>query len=918
MLQSEEKPLVIESSTLHIALATYPKRKAEEYIAAVKASYIKFKTDFNNNFKPITAVEEASYSPLVYHIFGSYDVAFISVIDSDKFAQKLFLPEDKSNINTEPAQFSPHSYQILTGLCPAINDGFSLFEFHTKNRDKTFVNICNIKLNNGFLIGTGLELFNLVIRYIDYKIKESKSEEFTGCCYDYVLLQSFSWFEICLVLFDNTIKPISDIITNLRETTLNDLMNFDEEKGQIILEQCLYQNRKDYLNVTDEDIKYSHIFADTHSHFGVQYERFAREDPFTEEDQLITEIEYLVKPGHIGDLIEELEKIDSGAKKIFKTDETYFITGKSDYSIPETIRTSFENNHQFFIKLRQKEDNKILDYIRGVKTRPLFSFQKPKPNSDSEKGILNFSDVLKDFSISLSKQKKIDLDLKSLKVSRPIRQKISKVIFNYNNGINDPVLFLYFLDFRILIHQLIYLVKDSVGKFDENFLDSDSKFHSVDSLEITLDDLLKVFEEGYHVRMLNCYQFEEIYDFDLDLNSSLAQLLTTYNTLVTEVTNIHLPNYINGQVVQVNLQNTVSNRYGINYNVYHLSLPEFILFTITKEIFNPMREIEAIKNSGYFNQLDTLIHNNPHLSSLQENELLDIDYLINDIIRCIYVCNFDINLHDFWIWTDALQTSSHYDSLGSFKERNFTAILFRNMLLRSIIDKDSINDIKCPIPELANYWYKHFSNYKTMIIEIGEDKNSKFLELISKIYMIIIDQKVSNERSVSCSFTDDENRKIEQISEKINIYSQFPVDEKTTLKAYFNSKIRNQYTLYPEFSTKITNGNTLKFPYSMNGQLLSKKQFIYGLAYTYLRQIFEKNEGKIYFLRRDWKDGSIHPYFNQKDSKLYTIDPMGGVFFFDKENAKDYHKMRNAVLESLWHFALVTKKDFIDHQYETD
>jgi hypothetical protein len=916
------KPLTIESSTLHIALATYPKRQADEYIKAVKKTYRSFKTDFSDNYqgnsqeinakglkkKPKT---DHTYEPLVYHIFGSYDVAFITVIDSYKFAQKLFLPKENDIANER--DFNPNSYQILTGLCPQINPDFELKNLYDKNINKTFVNICNIKLNNGFLIGNGIDLFSLVMEYIDCRIREFKGFTTTDpCCYDYILLQSFSWFEICLTLFDDSIEPISKIITTLRGTTLEDLIKYNPERGLRILKNSLYWESG---KGGEDNIRNSHIFADTHSHFGVKYERFIKKTPFNKDGEdfiLSTDIEFLVKPGHIGDLIEDLEKIkDSDGNCIFNTEESFFITGKSDYIIPEKLRISFENNHKLFLKLRDSKST-LMHYIRSIKTRPLFtSHENSKPNK--QKGLLHFSDYLNAFSIKMTSIQKIDENLKKLKVSRPIRQKISKVLFNYNNGINDPVLFLYFLDFKILMTQLEILVQDETYNFTQQInRNNEDLFKPVSEIEEKLEILLKVFEEGFHVRMLNCYQFEEIYDFDLDLNSSLSQLLTTYNTLVTEVTNIHIPGYSSGQVVQVNLQNTVSNFFSINYNVYHLALPEFVLFTITKEIFNPMREIKSF--NGFFYELDNLVKNDADLQDLVGRDLLDTDYIINDIIRIIYVCNFDMKLNDFWLWTDALQTSSQYDSLGAFREKPFTVMLFRIMLIASFFDPAHIDDMTCPIPELSSYWFKYFSEYKKKVESVMKKQN--FVDAISNICKKIINvshlqKEIPISTQLSWVSTDDCENKIENIISNFKVFTE----KDSELSAKFRIKIHNQYAFFEKFKGEIIDGNNLFFE-SDETNYLKKHHFIYGLAYTYLRIIFDHNDGKIYFLRRNWEDGVIHEYFKNNNQQLYTIDPMGGVFFFDKEKATKYYKMRNAVLESLWDFALIAKKDFIKHHFQ--
>ncbi|MDZ7899123.1 MAG: hypothetical protein U5N85_14010 [Arcicella sp.] len=117
-----------------------------------------------------------------------------------------------------------------------------------------------------------------------------------------------------------------------------------------------------------------------------------------------------------------------------------------------------------------------------------------------------------------------------------------------------------------------------------------------------------------------------------------------------------------------------------------------------------MRDIEVTKI--LLQQIEFLIESDDELRYWKEQDFLDINYLINDILRVIYVCNFDLKLHDYWLWTDALQTSNQFDSLGNFQERSFIPMLSRIMLLSKFFDKNHIDDLECPVPELANYWHK--------------------------------------------------------------------------------------------------------------------------------------------------------------------------------------------------------------------
>ncbi len=77
--------------------------------------------------------------------------------------------------------------------------------------------------------------------------------------------------------------------------------------------------------------------------------------------------------------------------------------------------------------------------------------------------------------------------------------------------------------------------------------------------------------------MMNCYHFEDITDFDLDINSSVQQLLSAYSTMSNELGNLFYPEYKYGPIVQLHLNDTIANYISINYYTHHLTSPEFAI-----------------------------------------------------------------------------------------------------------------------------------------------------------------------------------------------------------------------------------------------------------------------------------------------------------------------------------------------------
>ncbi|GAB3330152.1 hypothetical protein GCM10027299_34560 [Larkinella ripae] len=887
--------------TLHVALATYPQEMGDEYVKYVKQSYKKFSKDIDNNFSLTTEQKsEILYDPLIYHIFGSYDIAFITLVDSYKFAQKLFIPEPSIESR---AQFGPNTYQVITGICPIIDENLVIgnyLQFISDPNKFPFISITHLKLNNGILIGNGNDFIANV-----YKIIELEKEK-RGDSLNYIILQSFSWAEICLITFSEDINIIADFITALRVKRLIDI-----EDNVDILNNSLYNL---LVDCDSSNIMHSHIFSDTHSYFGIEYDKFSNDEEYFIGKELYTEVEWQIKPGHLGDLLEKIiplkakDKIDEKVN-VFDIKSPFFVAGKSDYIIPEVNPHEMSNNQQLFLLLRKTEkENNILQYVRKIKTRIRFPIKSMEfiVGSREVKGILQLNpDVWsKKVIINTEKIGEIRKKLKALKVSRQMREQVLKVFHNFNTGIQDPVLFIYFIDFCVFISQL----EDQINNKYNEVLDND-KLYPVGDFEKVLRKYVHVFEEGYQIRSLNTYQFEEINDFDVDFNSSIQQILTTYNTLIYEITQIFYETNQLGPVVQLNLQNTVGNLIAINYNVYHLTSPEFVFSTLVKEIFNIIPYFDKPGKNVYLDIKDKFykeIINNNYLSELYRDGKIDFDYIYIDVIRLIYTFNMDIQLFEYWFWSYNFQNSSLYNQNGSFSVHHFVKELFRVLFVIKLFDPEYAIQIKCPLSELESYWNTYFKRIGEEIDNILSNSNNQLKKIFindANIWMKLIyteEFEETDEYPLS-NF----NKEVVQILPKL-----CPIT--TDYNHHFNVMKRLSFILnnYEENKRQFEIDKTfhkLKFP-------VSSKSYISGLMYSYLRILYEKNGKKIYLLKRNWETGSPFKRFykNQPIQPLFSIDSFGGIFFTSRINQRVYFSLRNTVLQSLLHYSQVMKRQQIN------
>ncbi len=906
---------------LHVALATYPKAQIQRYVDDITKYHQTFRDGTANHFRADFQDSEPGcwaelYQPAVYHIFGNYDVAFISLTHSFKFSQRLFMPKydkDKEDIEV-------NSYQILTGLASTGNSELVLNTF-AECKDRKFICITNLKFSNGFLIGNGQILTISAIK----KLNEKLATKFNANS-NWLFFQSLSWFEMSVVFFTDNTDNFSSFLDIVRELSIRELDNHET-----IITNSLYGTYKDKNAPLDSEkvLPKYHVFSDTQSHIGVEFEYFKTKN--VGNMKLKTQIEWTTKPGQLFGLTNALKK--GKIRNVFNK-KVVSLTGKTDYWFEEKKSDLLSNNQKLFNHLLKndagEQHDSIRTFFRNYRTRVLMDSPESKKSGQNANSPYHGVSPLKKLTISHETINNVYDRLRTLKVSRHIRQKINKIFFNYNIGISDPILYIYFLDLHNFVKHLCDIIEAEHGYFISNFIGVKEENREIPKtvfeIESILEKFIRVFSEANTIRGLNGYAFEEIYDFDLDVNSSCQQLLTTYNSIVIALGNELIDGQKHPQVVQLNLHNTESNDVSINYNVYHLiNGPEFVLSAIVKEILNSrftdksegnsMNELYTKLFDAFENSTDPLI-----IDWIKQNLILP-DYYLSDAIRVMLVYNFDIELYVYWLWVFNFQNTTLYSTVGVMDERYFKQELFRLVFVVALFDEAAMNKLECPTPELASYWNRHFYAVKTAVTCFFETADIKRDLIIAGIVKFFQKGVLSNNITGLVAF----NKYIKGLTD--SVLSQYEIKEDNPIKIMFEN-IGLWHPLHPNIQNRVAMLQIFKEnQYNKNEPVIydesrhhSPTTFLYCMTYSYLKTLYEKNNGQINMLRRSWEDGEPMKHFinESPEDSLFLIDPHGGLFFADFDKKDDYYKIRNAMLKSLWHLSLVLKKEFINKASEAE
>lgn len=834
---------------MQVIFSTIPNNKGGRFEENIEDKYFEtFKSKIRDKRK-----YPYLYKPLKYYMLGDYDVCYLSLINNFKFSHRLFEPKISDEENKH---VYTHSFQSYSGF--ALDNEYKLRRIfgNRKKPIRYFIGIIQIKLNNGLLIGNGLYYIEFIYEYLKKIIKVP-----------FLINYTFTWFEISLVVFINDPKELSKLIIKIRSSKLSTIKDeFPEifnKYGNQILENSLFNSLyPDSGPANKRDFIHAGLFSDTNTHFGfdaslIKMDIDEKPDDYAKKfldkaNRIIlkTEIEWQVKPGFINNLIDLLHN-HTKLGGFFKTgidknsDNFKMVLGKCDFLIQET-NDSILSNFMLIRDLQDSDHCNFFDFVRKIRT---YVFLNSKISKDEFSHLSSYvpnswDGKLDKLAVKTSEFNKIDKILKSLKVSRQIRIKIMKIFSNYNNGILDPILFVYFLDFKVFIDTL----KESINYYNKI---SKSKQFKLSEFEKILTENIHIFEEGYSVRFINGYQFENISDFDLDINNSVLQLLSAYGTFVYEFGKNLIHNGAYYPVIQLSDVNTLSNYKTINYYVHHLTSPEFVFATLTKEILNHivLDNTELNKLINTFKKEITEISlsiNESYLDDMIKSDTLDIEYIVNDALRFQLTFDRRFDLFEHWFWSYIFQNATHYDSSGMFNEDRFISELFRLLFIRNNFKKfiKKGYDVKCPVPELLTYWDRHFD-------------------------------------------------KMNNIVNEILLYSE---TKSPTLR------------MIMDFIDKIL----LEFDF--NKIKVFNKMFFSILDIYYKRNSPDKIDDKyrIPIIRRNWKDGEIIDKYNSLfKNKLYAIDQTGGVYFQNMKAMQEYFEQNAKILLEILGFAFVHKKQFI-------
>ncbi|MEL7021292.1 MAG: hypothetical protein AAGK47_06785, partial [Bacteroidota bacterium] len=652
-----------------------------------------------------TDFEAYLYRPKAYCVLGNYDLAILSLIDEFSLGSRAFHPYS-SLLGQQP---TPHhfSYQTITGTAPRLAAfGSEQVDFRSRaartflsdittappNSIFPFIGMCSIKINNGLLIGGGGKLQDLIIRAIRAVTEECGC--YTENTLDYLLTTTLSWNELSIIFFSNSFQRITEKVLSIRELTVSDLAPFDHDHYyDFVKKNCLLGQKVD-----DKVLEQRPLFANTTTIFGYDYYFLNHPTAFEQPpacfksfdpDELKLYVRWYIKPGHLQATLREMKAADPAHIAIGRGDCVYASDTESLQKLTRQVNA-----------LRQQPKHPMARHINKIQSVPEVNFPIASiPSGQSLPDETPAENIGRTLVFSLSVINELKQYLKSYRIAKILRDKVINMYVSFNDCIQDPVLYSYFVDLYPFLLRVRADIKhyalDQTGYYD-------SVLHISRELRIICDD----FEKAHHNRFHQSYLTSDITDYNLEFNGGIQQIVTAFDSAYKSIAGIlgmttsELPFvYITGY------SGVASKLYNVQLNSYHLYQPEFFVAVATHEVANNI--IENL--SADFPSIQKLRAYYANDARLTQEYPKAVEYFLVDLVTYHLAYNRNTDLFLYWHWGTFLQTALYYDRNGRINKTLFDEFLLRMIILFKFLNQQDAVQADMPYcPAIAEHWASSF------------------------------------------------------------------------------------------------------------------------------------------------------------------------------------------------------------------
>lgn len=913
---------IVDDAGIFIGFTSLPiSQETDFYKREIKGLFNVYKKGLKENFPKNKRTEyfhefrKYFYKPKGYYIFGQFDLAVISLVDHFEFSTRTFHPFDplmadiKNAGKRNPRTFS---HKILLGPSPMFERVLNIVE---RSKDSFLSNdpfpliaINQLKLSNAFIITYGTDFLRCAIRSIRYVLESTIAKNKKNGkkpWMKFIIIESYSWHEITLLLFMNAYEKIAQFLLEITEMTFGKMVDLlrasgaeeelklFEEKSPLISKIIEREVQEGKLNPDEKNARANHVFTNSITTLGFDFEIFneiknrkASKPLFCsikEKDKITPYCRWFIKSGHIKDAV----KIINGKDNI--TEQIQLCMGRGDFIYPLDQEKNTKEFIEFLVSTRIKDSTRR--HVLSVYTTAAIEASIKNISEAQKEHHYYFDEVIKEKMLfEMEKTQELQKSFNIQGVPKITAARVLNMISIYNQGIDDPLLYSIFLELSPFIDNVFSTVKYAEENYQINI-------HEI------LDEVANSFNRAYRNRFHLSYLTSEITDFNLEFKGGIQQLVTAYDGLYKAVSSV-LGNPKSIACIAGN-PSISTLEWALNLNFFHIFQPEFLGATVFHEAANHFLIYKHHLDPPDFVKFTSLSHNaqNSLDNALMENGAFEkirsdyesfirfinpafFDHVFSDIITYYFAYTADPTLFCFWYWNYFATLSYSYIEPGKLNETQFLDFLLRQLSVLKFCDPSYFNkyNIDCikkiGLDKLLDNAEELFEKSKGFINDLfgnGEFKwwFNEVTEFVKKEFFKVYENVLTVHYPAYSKRLDTIRDNIIEKAEKI-------VDH---LKV----------------------GGVLKY---RRFNELSAFQYSQALLFAYLKLLKDEwGEGKTILQRRN-SDGKPDLNSEIPYAKL-LFDPRGGTFVYDPDVRREYFKYRCALTMSLWDMAMKEKESQI-------
>jgi hypothetical protein len=905
----------VDDCGLFIGLVTEPIGEKDFYEKEFENGiFPEYLSKLNTKKLSSTIKDPTLYNPNAYHIFGEYDLAILSLVDDLNFGLRVFHPSHGYFSKTKKEN-STYNHQNICGLTTYKNENFTLKKlakrtFLKGNQTKRypFIGITKIKLNNGLLIGNGVDFIEKIkdkLNDIKNSIKEEKGKDLKKVTpeIEIINIDSFCSNEITTVCFANGFSVIGDYIFQIRKLKLSDI-----NINNVFINNSLLLNAK---LCSSAEVLSSHLIAETYSVLGYDYNYKKKDFNFLKEYDDGVKIRFQcnwnIRPGHLNDFfeIDLLRNIGINRK---------------DCIYPAGVNTvvtqhNFDQVLNIHGKVLSKNNYK---HIKQIKTT-IFTTDGRINDQEVKNEHPGLTEYLKNFIFTRDEIYEIRKALNECNVAKVNRERILKMYNNFNNCISDPVFFVSFIELKGFLNG----IKNEILKnWKETFLKAEiNDSNKLDEFHAWLNITIKYFERAYNNRFHQSNKLRELPDTSLEFNGGIQQLISVFDAVYKAVLNPLGSNYCYTDFVHISGYERVhSVKHALRLNILHIINPELFVTTVYKEgtnfyidrIIPKDKTVESgnknvVDEINMLNNFDDFINNGALfytniIFKIQQSTEYDknkykeiLDYLDNELIFDIYtdIVALSVGYMEYldiliyWYSLYFIQMTDCYTvnkDGRKLKTNSSVRFIIRLFILLVYYEKTKSPEYELALKEILKINQKILPvndfeviyNFTRMLFDVLNQKNiykeNSFFSTSSKL------AESACKRQVLIEF--DEHKKNTEITRKARASHQ---DKYLFYRRQEYDNLQEEIKLSIKEGTAITN-----FYIKDENNNITDQKYSSGYIQRFLLAYLD-------FLKTELESKKHDTYSKNKpeiDDIELLCDPQGGLLIHNPSKRKDFFKYR--------------------------